>query len=364
MNILVVDDEILQLKSIKIGLRTEGYSVATAQSGEEALQLLELAPKPFDLIITDYFMPNFNGLELLQEVKKRRAFIPVILMTAYGRKNLVIEALKQECSGFVEKPFDLDQLLAEIKRVLDCETRNDRSTDNDKTLAEIVHQINNPLMAIVGTAHVALHLNGDASSMKGHLQRILQATEKITEIHKHFIHLHNTRQKNTLRETVDVQWLLDDCLNIFYGLLAKENILLEKDYGEESLEISGNIFELQQAFRNLILNAIEAMAGQEHKLLKVGAGSEANSSEVMVRITDSGCGTVLSNEEFFNSGRTTKMNGSGLGLGVVRNVITGHGGRLHMSSRVGQGTVIAVTLPFTDRKADGGHTQQVALTPR
>ena len=119
MNILVVDDESIQLNNLKLGLQTEGYSVVKAQNAEEALEQVKSAfVEPFDLIITDYLMPDISGLDLLKTLRGQEQFIPVIMMTAYGKKDLVIEAMQYQCSGFIEKPFSLEQILLEIARVM------------------------------------------------------------------------------------------------------------------------------------------------------------------------------------------------------------------------------------------------------
>lgn len=142
MKILVVDDEIMQLKNLKIGLQTECHSVVTAQSAEEALEQVEKAgDEPFDLIITDYLMPDISGLDLLKTLRKKEPFIPVILMTAYGKKDLLIEAMQHQCNGFIEKPFSLEKILLEIARVKNHKLQNGRSQAHDEHLAQIVHQI-------------------------------------------------------------------------------------------------------------------------------------------------------------------------------------------------------------------------------
>lgn len=120
MKILVVDDEPMQLKSMRIGLRTEGYTVVTTESGEEALNLLKSDPA-VDLIITDFLMAGMSGLDLLKAIRAEKSAIPMILMTAYGKKALVVEAWKNQCNGFIEKPFSLEQLLTEISRVRNIE---------------------------------------------------------------------------------------------------------------------------------------------------------------------------------------------------------------------------------------------------
>jgi len=117
MNILVVDDEIMMVESIKIGLISKGYNAVGAGNAQEALDYLDRGESPVDLIITDYLMPITNGMELLLAVRKNHPTLPVLIMTAYADASLVIEALKNGCAGFVEKPFSREQLVTEIKRI-------------------------------------------------------------------------------------------------------------------------------------------------------------------------------------------------------------------------------------------------------
>jgi len=117
MNILVVDDEIMMVESIKIGLISKGYGVVGVYNAQQALDLLAREDHGIDLIITDYLMPITNGMDLLLAVRKDHPTLPVLIMTAYADASLVIEALKNGCAGFVEKPFSREQLVAEINRI-------------------------------------------------------------------------------------------------------------------------------------------------------------------------------------------------------------------------------------------------------
>jgi len=114
--ILIVDDKRVQLKTLKRGLRTKGYQVIEAISAKEALDHL-INYNHIDIILTDYAMPEMNGIELLQKIRENNKTIPVIIMTAYGDKDLVIEAMHHRCNGFIDKPFDMDELLEEIKNI-------------------------------------------------------------------------------------------------------------------------------------------------------------------------------------------------------------------------------------------------------
>lgn len=116
--VLIVDDKNVQLKTLRRALRTRGFLVVEAGSGKKALNHLENI-KNIDIVLTDYAMPEMNGIKLLQNIRKIYKSLPVILMTAYGDKDLVIEAMHYRCDGFIDKPFDIDELLDIINRY-DC----------------------------------------------------------------------------------------------------------------------------------------------------------------------------------------------------------------------------------------------------
>lgn len=113
--VLIVDDKRVQLRTLRRGFRTRGYRVVGAVSGQEALDHLGRGPA-IDIVLTDYAMPEMNGIVLLQKIRENDRTIPVIIMTAYGDKDLVIEAMHHHGSGFIEKPFDMDELLEVISQ--------------------------------------------------------------------------------------------------------------------------------------------------------------------------------------------------------------------------------------------------------
>jgi DNA-binding NtrC family response regulator len=116
-NILIVDDEPLNLDLLEQELTDLGYAVDKADSGKAALE--RLAAKPADLVLLDYQMPGMNGMEALQEIKKRDAALPVIMITAYGTIERAVEAIKSGADDFVTKPFDPDHLAMVVKRALE-----------------------------------------------------------------------------------------------------------------------------------------------------------------------------------------------------------------------------------------------------
>lgn len=116
--LLIVDDEETLTFSLyqSFILSNKDYEVATAASGEEALDKMNEAP--FDLIITDIFMPGISGLDLLKIVQDDFPATVVIVMTAYGSDEKKDEATKLGARHYVEKPFEMKSLREMVFNIL------------------------------------------------------------------------------------------------------------------------------------------------------------------------------------------------------------------------------------------------------
>jgi DNA-binding NtrC family response regulator len=114
--ILLVDDEPLNLDLLDQELSDLGYDIEKARDGAEALKAMaEVAP---DLVLLDYQMPGMNGIEVLSEIRKKNADMPVIMITAYGTIERAVEAIKSGADDFVTKPFDPDHLAMVVRKAL------------------------------------------------------------------------------------------------------------------------------------------------------------------------------------------------------------------------------------------------------
>jgi DNA-binding NtrC family response regulator len=116
MEILIVDDERDLLESLRRGLNCLHHKTREVTSADAALKVLQASPS-IDLVITDHAMPGMSGMELVEWIRREKADLPVIMMTAFGDKDMVIRILKNRRSGYNEKPFTLKELTEEIKRV-------------------------------------------------------------------------------------------------------------------------------------------------------------------------------------------------------------------------------------------------------
>ncbi len=117
IKILVVDDEQEMLVSYQKILTKSGYSVTTASSAKEALEMLDNNHN-FLLIICDLKMPEMDGMEFLCNVKQKHSYLPVIMVTGYGTLDLGIEAVKRGAFDFIEKPFTSEKLLRSMEEAI------------------------------------------------------------------------------------------------------------------------------------------------------------------------------------------------------------------------------------------------------
>ena len=124
----VVDDDPIVTRTLSLNLHSDGYDVVTAASGSEALRLLEKRLPA--LAIVDLMLPDMHGFDLSRKIKSYND-IPIVMLTAVGTEESIIEGLEEYAEDYVVKPFSYKQLLARIARVL-------KRTQSAKLESEIV----------------------------------------------------------------------------------------------------------------------------------------------------------------------------------------------------------------------------------
>ncbi|MDP5039332.1 MAG: sigma 54-interacting transcriptional regulator [Paraglaciecola sp.] len=115
-SVLLVDDDESLLRLMAIRLRGEGYAVTSAESGKDALRLLNT--QNVDVVLSDLRMPGLDGLSLFEEIMSIGKDIPVILMTAHGTIQDAVEATQRGVFGFLTKPIDHDELRALLNKAV------------------------------------------------------------------------------------------------------------------------------------------------------------------------------------------------------------------------------------------------------
>jgi len=118
--ILLVEDETAQRKALAAHLLEESYDVAAAGTAEEALTVA--AAKTIDAVITDFKLPDHDGIYILEQIKSMNPGIPVIIVTAYGSVDRAVNAMKSGAFHYLTKPVNMEELFVILKRALEHKT--------------------------------------------------------------------------------------------------------------------------------------------------------------------------------------------------------------------------------------------------
>jgi DNA-binding NtrC family response regulator len=156
--ILLVDDELSIIDSLKALLSREGHDISTSSNGADALR--KLREDVFDLLITDIRLPEVDGISLLRQARELQSHLAVIVITAYAKVDNAVEAMKNGAFDYVTKPFKFDELLLTVQRALTYE----------QTLAE-----NEVLKSSLDTHFHFNCLVGDSEAMR----RVYKLVEKV-----------------------------------------------------------------------------------------------------------------------------------------------------------------------------------------
>lgn len=119
-SLLIVDDDLNLCQVLKEELNEVGYDADFVIDGDRALKFLEL--NSVDLILLDLKMPGKNGFDVLKELQERKINVKIIVLTAYADVKSAIESARMGANDFISKPYDFDELLITIRKVLQRDT--------------------------------------------------------------------------------------------------------------------------------------------------------------------------------------------------------------------------------------------------
>lgn len=378
-NILVVDDNSENLKVISGFLKGEGYNLALAQSGENAL--LILSRTKIDLILLDIMMPVMDGFEVCRRIKAQPDIknIPIIFVTAKTETEDLMKGFELGGVDYIIKPFKKDELLVRIKTHIELFKSKERivslnnelihakqraeaaSKSKELFLANMSHEIRTPLNAIIGiirrlskediaVAHKSCLLKANAASH--HLLSIINNILDISKIEAGEFALENFH--------FNFKNLIDEVLSILFVQANVKGISLVADIDEkiESAYIGDNL-RIRQVLINLVSNAIK-FTNEGSVSIKVKAGETSDKGQqVEITIKDTGIGMSDDfKEQLFkkfvqeDASIARKHGGTGLGLAISYELIQLMEGSINVESKKNEGTCIKVNLclPIGDEK--------------
>jgi signal transduction histidine kinase len=369
-HILVVDDEENLLNSIDFILTSEGYRVSCAKGGQQALDVISNLQKTgnsIDLVITDIQMPDMNGIELIKTMQDRKMEIPIIVITGFGNKEILLQCLRQGCVDYMDKPFSLTGLATRVRAVLGKVEKEHLRWRQVETLAsignlagEVAHDFNNLVSVASGYADLA----SEKVAVDNPIQRDLQNIQKASSRASHLADglLSCIRTKGTAEKEEEVTTVLNGMIDLLKCLAGKKTkLIVKQDTTGESFPVLKSAVE--RIVMNLVTNARDAMPNGGIVTIQTGFRSlslcETKKSphcsiglHGYISIADTGTGMDQETlKQIFNPFFTTKCNGKGTGLGlsVVQKIVKEQGGSISVESEVGKGTTFIVYLPVKNR---------------
>jgi signal transduction histidine kinase len=202
--------------------------------------------------------------------------------------------------------------------------------------ASIAHEIKNGLVAINTFCEVLLEKEENPEMAKMVRRELKRIDGLVTQM------LRLASPKPATMAAVNLHALLDHSLRLMEHQMNGRMVTLRRDYAATPEMVHGDESRLQQAFMNLMMNAVEAM-GHGGKLTVT---TENAGNNVKIFIRDTGGGIAPENfTQIFDTFFTTKKNGTGLGLAITRRVIEEHQGEIEVESEMGHGSAFIITLP-------------------
>jgi signal transduction histidine kinase len=268
------------------------------------------------------------------------------------------DELSELAQAFNQMAVDLkkaqERIIQEAETKLELE-RHLRQSDKLATIGQLAsglaHEIGTPLNIIYGRTELIQRRLEDKEGIKKNLEIIIGQTERITKILRQLLGF--VRKKKPEQTLLSINTLLETTLDLLDHQIQKQAVRVVKDLRENLPAVIGDPDQLQQAFLNLLLNAIQAMprggtlhlSASSKKISKEGL-TEAQRQYMEVCVGDTGVGIEgEAIQDIFNPFFTTKDTGTGLGLMVTQGIIQDHEGWINVESEVRKGSVFKVYLP-------------------
>jgi len=395
--VLVVEDNPEANRFIASTLSDE-YRIVRAGNGREALA--KLASRKPDLVLTDVMMPEMSGDELVREIRKDPALdaIPIVVLTAKADDELRVRLLEMGAQDYVMKPFSRAELRARVRNLVSAKRAGDllrKELDSSKNdLEDLVREVSlrrHELEKTLDETRRArdeiqrlLHLRDEFISVAGHelktpltpmsiqtqmLVRTMRTSPEIvrTERIRSYLEMCNRQIETMVR-------LIETLLDVSRLRLGTFTLKTEPgvDLGEVVREVVSRLrpqwdaagtpvvlsidtpepcgswdrVRLEQVVSNLLSNAIKYGGGHP---IEIAVSRDASRARLLVR--DHGIGISVEDQErifnrFERASSIRSFGGLGLGLYITRQIVTAHGGTIHVESQPGAGATFVVELPL------------------
>jgi signal transduction histidine kinase len=356
--ILIVDDESYARQTIEMLLLKESYELFFAEDAHEALaQLDDEVP---DVILSDVMMPNMDGFELCQRIKRNPKWnhVPIILVTALDSKQDLARGLEAGADDFLHKPINGLELRARVRSMLRIKQRHDElqaALQMRQDLANmIVHDIRSPLSTILIYCDL---LEGELDGHVQTLDTIRSEANRLSSFLTDMLMMAKMEHGRLMlsQSPVDINELAVAVKNSYEPMASLKEISFHLDLPDESNKISLDANLWRRVLDNLVSNAVKFSPTGGNITLKVrydegGLSRNGNTPHLNLQVVDEGPGiatehyeTIFDKFKIVATGRRD-VKQVGLGLAFCKMVVEAHNGRISVSANKPRGSIFTVEL--------------------
>jgi len=350
--ILVVEDDDGHARLTERALRREGFAVQCAATGRDCLAALQAGLDA--VVLLDLGLPDVAGLTVLEHIVARSEETPVIVVTGIDDLTVAVDAIRRGGWDYVVKRPDLSHL-SELPHVIR------RNQDRQRLVRErnlfrsmLSHDLRNPLNVIFSYADMIGDEPQLSAGARVLLQRIKDNAATTLHLVCNFVELGRI-EGGTLaleRRAVCLSELARDVVGRQEALAASRGVTLRLEAAEGLPHVPGDAAYLERALANLVSNAIKFSPAGGVVVLRMAI----EGPRLAIAISDTGSGIpcdelTLIFEKYRRGRSSTAVEGSGLGLFIVKSVVEAHGGAIEVASEVGVGSTFTIRLPVVSNVA-------------
>jgi two-component system sensor histidine kinase/response regulator len=375
--ILIVDDEADIAAILKLHLEDSGYVTAWAGNGQAALQMLD--EDGFSLVLMDVKMPGMNGVEVLKRIKESGLDVAVIMMTAHGSEDLVVECMTSGAVDYISKPFSLDDTLQRVDRAVATRrmllSKKRLEQEKEDFLYMLSHDLKNPITVVIGS--IDIMREGRLGPVNTEQVEYLQsAIDSCNEVVAMIDNLLDVQRFETGRMPVVLRphspaAIAAAAVERFSKAAEYEGVELALETDGDTTEIAVDRNLMYRVFANLLVNAIKFTP--EGGKIKVSCRCIRNSAAHRIRIPvhfippagfanrhcfvrisvkDTGNGIPHEDLDHIFERYTQSHNaagrekgGAGLGLAFCKLAVESFNGIIWAESEAGVGSEFIILLP-------------------
>jgi len=357
LRILYLEDVSQDVELACALLGGEGFDVDVlhVQSRDEYLAGLEKGG--IELILSDYTLPGFDGINALSLAREKCPEIPFIFVTGTLGEEVAIEMLKNGATDYVLK-HRLARLVPAVKRALDERSERKARVAAEERLrqseklqlvgqmaASIIHDFRGPLQIVQGSAEIMMLPQTTTEQRSRRFQILHQQIQRMSNMAHDLLDFAKGQTRLT-KAVVDIGEFLQE-VTFQGGEIVRESKVQFMAEQKTNFQLMADKDKLLRVLTNLIRNAKEAMV--QGGSIRVTVSLEG--MEGVIRVVDNGPGIPpeLRGRLFEPFATFGKSGGTGLGLALSKKIVQDHNGAIDCHSEPGKGTIFTIRLPATEK---------------